>query len=285
MRGDMSEKFCFVISPIGTEGSSERLRSDQVLKHIISPAAIECGYRPVRADQISEPGLITSQVIQHIADDPLVIADLTGRNPNVFYELALRHALKKPCVQIIHATESIPFDVASSRTIHVDHHDLDSAARAKSEIINQIKAVEKNPSDVDTPISVAVELQSLRRSDNPLEKSNAEIITMLNDIRNDLTDLRDIQRKDRQAIRPAPALGSKEIPGELITAMLRAIATYHDALAISDEKAPTLRQWQQIRHSAEIGSRALDGIAEVLGLPSQLVRDAFRSRPKENKIL
>jgi hypothetical protein len=138
-----------VIAPIGAEGTDIRIRSDQVLKHIISPAAHECGYTAVRADQISEPGLITSQVIQHIVEDPLVIADLSGRNPNVFYELALRHALKKAVVQIIHASESIPFDVAASRTVHVDHHDLDSAARAKEEIIKQIRSVEKNPTEVD----------------------------------------------------------------------------------------------------------------------------------------
>ena len=168
---------CFVIAPIGKDGSDVRVRSGQVLKHIISPAAKECGYEAVRADQISEPGLITSQVIQHVVEDPLVIADLTGWNPNVFYELALRHAVKKPVVQIIHAADAIPFDIAASRTIHVDHHDLDSAARAKEEIIRQIHSVEKNPAYVDTPISVAIELQSLRQSENPLEKSNAEILT------------------------------------------------------------------------------------------------------------
>jgi hypothetical protein len=94
MPKDKDTKVCFVIAPIGTEGSDVRVRSDQVLKHIITPAARECGYEPIRADQISEPGLITSQVIQHIVQDPLVIADLTGRNPNVFYELAVRHAIK-----------------------------------------------------------------------------------------------------------------------------------------------------------------------------------------------
>jgi hypothetical protein len=171
-----------VIAPIGTEGSKERIRSDQVLKHIISPAAKECGYDTIRADQISEPGLITSQVIQHVVDDPLVIADLTGRNPNVFYELAIRHSIKKSIVQIIDSAETIPFDVASTRTIQVDHHDLDSAARAKEEIVRQIRAVEKNPIDVDTPISVAIELQFWKKSDNPIEKSNAEIMIILNDI-------------------------------------------------------------------------------------------------------
>jgi len=47
------------------------------------------------------------------------------------------------------ADQTIPFDVAGNRTIHVDHHDLDSVARAKSEIIQQIRAVERDPSDVD----------------------------------------------------------------------------------------------------------------------------------------
>lgn len=197
MSKEKGPRICFVIAPIGKEGSDVRVRSDQVLNHIISPAAKECGYETVRADQISEPGLITSQVIQHVVEDPLVVADLSGWNPNVFYELSLRHALKKPVVQIINASESIPFDIAASRTIHVDHHDLDSAAKAKEEIVRQIHAVEKNPTDVDTPISVAIELQSLRQSENPLEKSNAEILTMLADIRGSLAEIRDVPRRPK----------------------------------------------------------------------------------------
>jgi len=153
-----------------------------------------------------------------VVEDPLVIADLSGRNPNVFYELALRHAIKKPVVQIINATEPIPFDIAASRTVHVDHRDLDSVAKAKEEIIRQIKSVEGNPEDVDNPISVAVELQSLRRSDNPLEKSYAEIITLLTEIRGGMVDLRDLGRRDE--IHPM-------ILDELLTAYER-ITTFTD---------------------------------------------------------
>lgn len=95
-----SSKICFVVAPIGEPDSDARKRSDQVLRHIICPAVQPLGYEPVRADQISEPGIITTQIIQHIIDDPLVVADLSGWNPNVFYELALRHALRKPYVQL-----------------------------------------------------------------------------------------------------------------------------------------------------------------------------------------
>lgn len=185
----MTEKKCFVIAPIGEPESDTRKRSDQVLKHIIKPAANQCGYDPIRADQISEPGIITSQVIQHIVGDPLVIADLTGQNPNVFYELAIRHALKKALVQIIKKGEPIPFDVAPTRTIYVDHHDLDSVEEAKNEIVKQIKIVEKDVSEIDTPISVALDLQLLRQSDNPEQRSLADLVDAISDLRSGLISI------------------------------------------------------------------------------------------------
>ena len=123
-------KRCFVIAPIGAPGSETRKRSDQVLKYIIRPAVTSCGYDAVRADEIAKPGLITSQVIQHVVNDPLVVADLTERNPNVFYELAIRHALKKPLVQISQ-DEVIPFDVAGTRTIFVNHKDWTASRRRR----------------------------------------------------------------------------------------------------------------------------------------------------------
>jgi DNA-binding FrmR family transcriptional regulator len=207
MPGANQKGLCFVIAPIGEEGSETRTRSDQVLNHVIAPAATECGYEALRADKISEPGIITSQVIQHLVDDPLVIADLSGWNPNVFYELAVRHAVRKPVVQIIQAGERIPFDVAGTRTIALDHRDLDSAARCRDDIVRQIRAVEKDVSQVDTPISAAIDLQSLRGSENPLEKSNAEIISMLQDVRGVVLDL-------AKGAAPGPAIDLRVL-GEL----------------------------------------------------------------------
>ncbi len=61
-------KICFVIGPIGDEGTEKRRQSDQVLNYIIAPAVKECGYEAIRADKISEPGIITSQIIQHLID-------------------------------------------------------------------------------------------------------------------------------------------------------------------------------------------------------------------------
>ena len=186
---DESSKICFVIAPIGEPDSDTRRRSDQILRHIIRPAVEARGYRAIRADEISEPGIITSQVIQHVVDDPLVVADLTERNPNVFYELAVRHAIRKPFIQIISRGENIPFDVAATRTVFVDHHDLDTVETAKTEITDQIVALETDSSNLETPISVSLDLQHLRRSENPGERSLADALSELSGIRSLLTEL------------------------------------------------------------------------------------------------
>ena len=182
-------KICFVIAPIGEAGSDIRKRSDQILRHVIEPVAAETGYQAVRADRISEPGLITTQVIKHIMDAPLVIADLTGHNPNVFYELAIRHAVGKPLVQIIRKGESIPFDVAGMRTIAVDHQDLDSVAEAKVEIVKQVRAVEADPSLIHSPISTSINLENLRTSERPLERFMADIASSVADLRRTVGNL------------------------------------------------------------------------------------------------
>lgn len=175
-------KLAFVISPIGATGSPIRKRANQILKHIIEPVVSKSGYETIRADKISKPGIITSQIIEHIINDSLVIADLTGHNPNVFYELAIRHTLRKPVIQIIEEGEVIPFDVSATRTIYINHKDLDSVDRAKRELEQQVKAVEKDQSLVDSPISMAVDLQSFKQSRDPESKAIAELRSYMQDI-------------------------------------------------------------------------------------------------------
>jgi hypothetical protein len=92
-------KTCFVIGPIGDPGTTIRTEADDFMKYIVTacPALKEHGYdKPIRADQLNDPGRITSQVIKLLMEAELVIADLTGNNANVYYELSFRHALGKP---------------------------------------------------------------------------------------------------------------------------------------------------------------------------------------------
>jgi hypothetical protein len=114
---------CFVIGPIGDElapiGDPDRERWEQATEtweKVIEPACVELGLVPVRADKIAKVGEITEQVFRLIRDSDLVIADVTGGNPNVMYELGLRHTLEKSTLQIGEYGK-LPFDVSAIRTL------------------------------------------------------------------------------------------------------------------------------------------------------------------------
>lgn len=178
MKKKMILQDCFILCPIGGAGSNTRKRADQLLNHVLVPVLKKNGYSAVRADQIPKVGLITSQIINLIIDSSLVIADLTGSNPNVFYELAIRHAIRKPYIQLINRGDKIPFDIGAVRTIEFDIGDLDSVEKAKTEIERQIKEFAKGHKP-DSPISVATTAK-LVQDNSELAEDIAEILSSFN---------------------------------------------------------------------------------------------------------
>jgi len=150
------DKVCFYIAPIGESESEQRKHSDLFLGSIIEPALEEFGLKVVRADQIGKPGMITKQVIEYILKARLVIADLSFHNPNVFYELSLRHACCLPTVHVIRSCEKIPFDLEQFRTIQIDVSSIyalvPNLQTHKAEIASQVRAVLKDPDSADNPI-------------------------------------------------------------------------------------------------------------------------------------
>ncbi|MCH8028324.1 MAG: hypothetical protein IH874_00110 [Candidatus Dadabacteria bacterium] len=112
-----NKKKCFVICQIGEDNSEERQHTDDVMEYIIKPATDECGYDAKRSIDLKLPTTITNEIIIELMEAPLVIADISGRNPNVFYELAIRHFANKATIQIKNKSEDIPFDINDQSTI------------------------------------------------------------------------------------------------------------------------------------------------------------------------
>jgi len=161
-----------------------------VYEYIIKEVVLGLGYgEPVRADKIPDPGMITDQIIGHLLDDDLVIADLSGRNANVFYELAIRHAIRRPVVIMISDGDDIPFDVSQSRAIQFDHRDLASVDYCKKELTKQIRSLEKNPGNMFSPISNAIDLIAMRESGDPSVQRDAHIISAIQALQADLSRL------------------------------------------------------------------------------------------------
>lgn len=119
------EKVCFFIAPIGSKGDETRKHSDAILTSYVEKAleSVEPKLKVVRADKIDQPGMISKQVVEYILKSRLVVADLSYLNPNVFYELALRHATGKPTVHIKRDEDKIPFDTNNFRTIEIKFGD------------------------------------------------------------------------------------------------------------------------------------------------------------------
>lgn len=137
-------KICFFITPIGEEGSEERKHSDLFLTSLVEPALKEFDLKIVRADKIGSPGMITTQVLQHVMRARLAIVDLSFHNPNAFYEMALRHASGLPVVQITRKCDIPPFDVNQIRTAMIDTSDIYTLVPKlevyRSEIATQVRA-------------------------------------------------------------------------------------------------------------------------------------------------
>jgi len=165
---------CFFIAPIGHDNSEIRKRSDGVRDWIVEPAAeAAANLNTVRADEVGEPGQITAQAIQHCLEARAAVADLTGGNANVYYELSVRHGALKPVVLIAEVGTTLPFDISQSRVIFFDHKDLRSAGQAKEELQVQIEAsLLGTPSN---PISDGMRLAQLQ-SGNVEERVLASIM-------------------------------------------------------------------------------------------------------------
>ncbi len=113
-------KRCFVISPIGAEGSEIRAHADDVFDYIIKPAMEECGIEAWRSDHLHEPGKISDQMFRAILNEDLCIALLTGYNPNVFYELAIAQCAARPVVILAEKGQELPFDIRDMRCVYYD---------------------------------------------------------------------------------------------------------------------------------------------------------------------
>lgn len=111
-----SSTLCFVMMQFARE-------SESIYWELVKPAAEQVGLTPLRADQITTPGNIVEQIRTAIRESRICIADVSGSNANVLYELGLAEALGKRVLLIAQAGSKPPFDIAGRRYIAYDPAD------------------------------------------------------------------------------------------------------------------------------------------------------------------
>ena len=196
---------CFIITPIGDDTDPIRRHIEGIIDAALRPA-LEDKYDLVVAHRISEPGSITKQIITEIYSAKLVVANLTNRNPNVMYELALRHSLGKPVIMIAEKGTPLPSDIVMERTIFYQND-----ARGVIELRENIAAAEKEIDYEKTESPIYNVLHDVLKDRQIIEFSESQSIsqeddgnaTVLKYILQKLTNLEDAVQTSRPLMQNA----------------------------------------------------------------------------------
>lgn len=194
------KKSCFVITPIGDDGSPTRRHMDGIIDAVITPSLTDFNFNIISANRLPNPGSITKQIIQYIFESELVIANLTRNNPNVMYELAFRHCVGKPTIIIAEIGTNLPFDICDQRTFFYIN-DAQGVLELKDNLKQCVSSIDFSKEDIDNPIYN--NLTNINNDSNILKKleSNPDdesdvlkyILEKINKIENFMT-IQDYQR-------------------------------------------------------------------------------------------
>jgi hypothetical protein len=198
---------CFVLMPFGDRQSEparfrrmEDLYSDWIkptVESLQTPESEKIACH--RADKDSGPGGIIEHVVENILTADIVIADLTGKNPNVFYELGVRHAVRDGTILVAEGIEHVPFDLRPLRTIIYEYTPSGMLA-FRRDLENSIRTVLSNPQKIDNPVRRFV-LESARPGisketpdDHVIQNLHAEINSLRQDLLHQFSTVRDLMR-------------------------------------------------------------------------------------------
>ncbi|WP_257148083.1 hypothetical protein [Bacillus thuringiensis] len=193
MESPNKDKTCFIITPIGDDQTDIRRAAEGVIDAVIIPSLVEMGFKNENIDvahRMSNPGSINKQVITSVLECDLAIVNLTNLNPNVMYELAIRHATRKPVVQICQKGTRLPFDITEERTIFYAN-DMKGVIELQSNFKSMVdQAIDDE--EPDNPIYRVIEsntiMKDVKESDpskymldrmESLEKNFSDLITSL----------------------------------------------------------------------------------------------------------
>ena len=129
---------CFVVMPFHSVFNSE-------YEKVIRPAIEAAGLVSVRGDEIYTHQAIVEDIWYSIRKARVVVAELSGRNPNVMYEIGLAHAIGKPIVLITRNEDDVPFDLRALRYVFYDLNEPDWGTYLRNQLTDILKVILENP--------------------------------------------------------------------------------------------------------------------------------------------
>jgi hypothetical protein len=196
----------FIVMQIGAKDSPERKRADEIYDFIVVPSVKGAGLEPYRADLDLSPGAITPKMLSELLGARVVIADLTGRNPNVFYELGITHSFARPLISIADSSSSLPFDAKDERVIELGEYSASGLTyaqgeKAKASLQESLRIVLTDDYLPPSPLREVAANRSVDQlaPENPIAAEMAQIRESIEDIRMKVTPRRSVIRRDAHA--------------------------------------------------------------------------------------
>lgn len=254
-----AKKECFIISPIGQAETEINKKANGLYNAVIKPVLNDLDYICVRADEIDSSGSINNQIINKIIDSELVIVNLSGLNPNVMYELALRHAIGKPVIMLKEGSFSdMPFDIIDQRTI-LYNDDLNSVVFTQDELRKKIKGIQVD-SEIDNPFSTA---QRLKRAMSEVDsKNNNSTDIVMGEVLKELRFLRNITVHSNNSLNEkisnnekfyldSLVIDSKKIIRELLSDSTKLLLDFNASYIDNSEKINYINYIQSINSNLQ----------------------------------
>jgi hypothetical protein len=177
------KKKCFVIMPFSDTPSCTEDEWTKIFVSIIKPAVegSRLSYQCERSTAGREN--LIKGILRSLSDSEVVIADLTDSNPNVFYELGVRHTLMRPTILIAQGKEHIPSDLIQYPTVFYSYKSPESIEELKlkefkSKIKNKLRDIEDNPEISDSPVCDFLEVDEMAVTKQEKSKATTSIQTI-----------------------------------------------------------------------------------------------------------
>jgi tetratricopeptide (TPR) repeat protein len=167
---------CFVMMPFA--------ESFNAIYRLIQRVCVEQGLACTRADEDVKPGKITGKIYEAVSDAGIIIADMTGKNPNVFYEMGLAHAISDNVILLTQTTDDVPFDLKDF--LHIQYaNTFDGAERLASDLSKVITTILRS-ADSQAARRRLEELPNNAPQASPIQSSGTAAETEFSDNGDDL---------------------------------------------------------------------------------------------------
>jgi hypothetical protein len=261
---------CFVVAPISDAEGYAPEHFDRVYSHLIKPACVQGGFKPIRSDETKRTNHIVIEILQKIISSDMLLCDLSSRNPNVMYELGIRQAFNKPVVLIKDRKTERVFDIQGLRTFEYDESLRVDLVQDEVKEISEVlrKTADAPKSDVNS----LIELLAIKPANLPqkveLSERDSLIMNAIRELGDRIDSLNNFGRYSTSYWPSTYSVSASSIPTEIVGSVSSGIKPYVGAstFALDYATLPPERRveelWNTARNTDLIGKTLLlDGVS------------------------